>query len=97
MRAPVVGVGEGALGFWAELREVLPETRASRCWVHKIANVLDKLPKRLQAKAKAALHEMMNAPTQAECEKLMKAFVAEYEAKYPKATKIGRASCRERV
>jgi len=87
MRAPVVAVGDGALGFWSALREVFPETREGRCWVHKIANVLDKLPKSLQAKAKAALHEMMNAPTQAECEKLMKAFVAEYEAKYPKAAK----------
>ena len=87
MRAPVAAVGDGALGFWAALREVFPETREGRCWVHKIANVLDKLPKSLQPRAKAALHEMMNAPTQAECEKLMKAFVAEYEAKYPKATK----------
>jgi putative transposase len=57
------------------------------CWVHKIANVLDKLPKSLQPKAKAALHEMMNAPTKVECEKLVAAFVAEHEAKYPKATK----------
>lgn len=87
MRAPVVAVGDGALGFWAALREVFPETREERCWVHKIANVLDKLPKSLQAKAKAALHEMMNAPTRSACEKLVKAFVAEYEAKYPKATK----------
>jgi Transposase, Mutator family len=57
------------------------------CWVHKIANVLDKLPKSLQPKAKAALHEMMNAPTKVECEKLVAAFVAEHEAKNPKATK----------
>jgi transposase-like protein len=87
MRAPVLAVGDGALGFWAALREVFPQTREERCWVHKIANVLDKLPKSLQAKAKAALHEMMNAPTKAECEKLVKAFVADYQAKYPKATK----------
>lgn len=87
MRAPVVAVGDGALGFWAALREVFPETREERCWVHKIANVLDKLPKSLQPKAKAALHEMMNAPTRAACEKLVKTFVAEYEAKYPKAAK----------
>lgn len=87
MRAPVVAVGDGALGFWSALREVFPETREERCWVHKIANVLDKLPKSLQPKAKAALHEMMNAPTRSECEKLVKAFGAEYEAKYPKATK----------
>ena len=87
MRAPVVAVGDGALGFWNAMREVFPETREERCWVHKIANVLDKLPKGLQPKAKAALHEMMAAPTKAECEKLIPAFVAEYEAKYPKATK----------
>jgi putative transposase len=87
MRAPVVGVGDGALGFWAALREVFPETREERCWVHKIANVLDKLPKSLQPRAKAALHEMMNAPTKTECEKNVAAFVAEYEPKYPKATK----------
>jgi transposase-like protein len=71
MRAPVVAVGDGALGFWAAIREVFPETREERCWVHKIANVLDKLPKSLQPKAKAALHEMMNAPTKAQCEKLV--------------------------
>jgi putative transposase len=87
MRAPVIAVGDGALGFWAALRDAFPETREERCWVHKIANVLDKLPKSLQAKAKSALHEMMNAPTKAECEKLVNAFVADYQAKYPKATK----------
>ena len=87
MQPPVVAVGDGALGFWAALREVFPETHEARCWVHKIANVLDKLPKSLQPKAKSALHEMMNAPSKAECERLMKAFVAELEAKYPKATK----------
>jgi transposase-like protein len=87
MRAPVVAVGDGALGFWAALREVFPETREERCWVHKIANVLDKLPKSLQPRAKADLHEMMNAPTRTECEKNVAAFVAEYEPKYPKAAK----------
>jgi transposase-like protein len=87
MRAPVVAVGDGALGFWAALRDVFPETREERCWVHKIANVLDKLPKTLQPKAKSALHDMMNAPTRAACETLAAKFAAEYEAKYPKATK----------
>jgi len=84
--APVVAVGDGALGFWAALREVFPHTREQRCWVHKIANVLDKLPKSLQPKAKSALHEMMNAPTGADCEAIRAKFIAEYEAKYPKAT-----------
>jgi putative transposase len=52
MRAPVVAVGDGALGFWAAIREVFPETRGERCWVHKIANVLDKLPKSLQPRVR---------------------------------------------
>src|SRR5271167_1344352 len=59
MAAPVVAVGDGALGFWAAAREVWPETRAQGCWCHKLGNVLDKLPPRLQPRAKRALHEMM--------------------------------------
>lgn len=85
MRAPVVAVGDGALGFWAALRDVFPETREQRCWVHKIANVLDKLPKNLQPKAKSELHTMMNAPTKKECERLMATFATDHKAKYPKA------------
>jgi len=86
MRAPVVAVGDGALGFWAAVRDVWPETREQRCWVHRLANVLDKLPKSLQPKAKEALREMMYAPSRKECGELKDAFVAEYGAKYPKAT-----------
>ena len=63
MTAPAVAVGDGALGFWKAVGEVWPETREPRCWVHRLANVLDKLPKRLQPKAKRALHEIMNAAT----------------------------------
>lgn len=85
MRAPAVAVGDGALGFWAAVGEVWPETREQRCWVHRIANVLDKLPKRLQPKAKQALHAMMEAPTRAEAERGIAAFVDEFDAKYPKA------------
>ena len=62
MRAPALATGDGNLGFWAALRDVFPETREQRCWKHKIANVLDKLPKRLQARAKEQLHEIMYAP-----------------------------------
>ena len=87
LRAPVVAVGDGALGFWAAVREVFPETREQRCWVHKIANVLDKLPRSVQPKAKSILHEAMNAPTLKESDKAMDRFVETYEAKYPKATK----------
>ena len=85
LRAPVVAVGDSALGFWAAVGTVWPETREQRCWVHRLANVLDKLPKRLQPKAKQALHAIMNAPTRAEAEAGIEAFAAEYEAKYPKA------------
>ncbi len=85
LRAPVVAVGDSALGFWAAVGAVWPETRAQRCWVHRLANVLDKLPKRLQAKAKQALHAIMNAPTRADAETAIEAFAAEYDAKYPKA------------
>jgi transposase-like protein len=85
LRAPVVAVGDSALGFWAALGTVWPETREQRCWVHRLANVLDKLPQRLQPKAKQALHAIMNAPTRAEAESDIDAFAAEYDAKYPKA------------
>jgi transposase-like protein len=85
LRAPVVAVGDSALGFWAAVGAVWSETREQRCWVHRLANVLDKLPKRLQPKAKQALHAIMNAPTRAEADAGIDAFVAEYDAKYPKA------------
>ena len=85
MRAPVIAVADRALGFWAAARDVWPETQAETCWVHRIANVLDKLPKRLQPKAKRALHAMMYAENRAACLAEIGAFVAEYAAKYPKA------------
>jgi transposase-like protein len=85
MRAPILAVGDGALGFWKALRDVWPETRGQRCWVHRIANVLDKLPKRLHAKAKAALHEIMRAETRKAARQAIERFEADYGAKYPKA------------
>jgi transposase-like protein len=85
MRAPLVGVGDGALGFWAAVREVWPETREQRCWVHRLANVLDKLPKGLQPKAKRALHEIMAAETRVEAQALIERFDSDYGTKYPKA------------
>jgi putative transposase len=85
LREPTVAVGDSALGFWAAVGNVWTETREQRCWVHRLANVLDKLPKRLQPKAKQALHAIMEAPTRAEAETGIEAFAAEYEAKYPKA------------
>lgn len=87
MRAPALAIGDGALGFWAAVREVWPETREQRCWVHRIANVLDKLPTRLQPRAKRALHEMMYANTRPTCEQAIQRFAQDYEAKYPKAVK----------
>jgi putative transposase len=85
MRVPEVAIGDGALGFWAAVRDVWPATREQRCWVHKIANVLDKLPKSMQPKAKSKLHEAMNAPTRAACGQPIDDFVQTYEAKYPKS------------
>jgi len=85
MRAPVVAVGDGALGFWAAVRDVWPATRAQRDWVHKLANVLDQLPQGLQPKAKRALREMMYAATRAEADELIDRFAAVYAPKYPKA------------
>jgi putative transposase len=85
-QAPTLAVGDGALGFWKALRQVFPTTREQRCWVHKTANVLDKLPKGQQPRAKAMLHDIWQAETKAEAEKAFDLFVATYEAKYAKAT-----------
>ena len=83
--APRLAVGDGALGFWAALREIYPETRQQRCWVHKTANVLNYLPRSLQPKAKAALHEIWMAETKAIATSAFNQFVAAFGAKYPKA------------
>ena len=85
MRAPVVAVGDGALGFWAAVRDVWPKTREQRDWFHKLGNILDKLPKRLQPRVKAALHEVMYAETRAHAREAITRFATEYGAKYPKA------------
>ncbi|MFU8806002.1 MAG: IS256 family transposase, partial [Bradymonadaceae bacterium] len=85
MEAPLLAIADGALGFWAAARQVWPETKEQRCWVHKLANILDKLPKRLQGKAKAMLHEIMEAPSRKDAKDAAKAFVEAFGAKYPKA------------
>jgi len=85
MRAPVLAVGDGALGFWAAIRDVFPETREQRCWFHKIANVLNALPKSAQPGAKAALAEIWNAEDREHAEAAAKAFAADYGTKWPKA------------
>jgi len=82
---PKLAVGDGALGFWAALAEVYPETRHQRCWVHKVANVLNYLPKTVQPKAERALREIWMAEDRASAGKAFDHFVQTYQAKYPKA------------
>ncbi len=85
MRAPVLAVGDGALGFWGGLREVFPEAGEGRCWFHKIANVLAALPKSAHPGAKKALAEIWNAEDKDHARTAAKAFDAAYGAKFPKA------------
>jgi len=85
MRAPVLAVGDGALGFWAAAREVFPDTREQRCWFHAAGNILDCLPKSAQPGARAALAEIYQAEDRAHAETAAKAFVADYGVKWPKA------------
>ncbi|ORB31651.1 IS256 family transposase [Mycobacterium persicum] len=85
MRAPVLAIGDGALGFWGALREVFPETKEQRCWFHKIANVLAALPKSAHPGAKKALAEIWNAEDKRHALDAVKAFEAAYGAKYAKA------------
>jgi transposase-like protein len=85
MRAPVLAVGDGALGFWAALREVFPDTREQRCWFHAQANVLNCLPKSAQPGARAALAEIYNAEDREHAAKAARAFAADYGVKWPKA------------
>ncbi|MFE9468629.1 IS256 family transposase [Streptomyces virginiae] len=87
MRAPVLAVGDGALGFWKALREVFPDTREQRCWVHKTANVLDSMPKSAQPAAKKAIQDIYNAENREHAEQAIKTFVRLYGAKFPKAVK----------
>jgi putative transposase len=83
--SPKVATGDGALGFWAALRELYSQTREQRCWVHKTANILDKMPKSLHEKAKALLQDIWMAPSRQEALKAFALFVETFEAKYPKA------------
>jgi len=80
-----VATGDGALGFWAALREIYPQTREQRCWVHKTANVLNKMPKSLHAKAKTMLQDIWMAPGRSEALKAFDLFIQTFESKYPKA------------
>jgi transposase-like protein len=87
MRAPVLAVGDGALGFWRVLAEVFLTTREQRCWVHKTANVLDSLPKSAQPGAKKAIQDIYSAEGKQHAEAAIKTFVQLYGVKFPKAVK----------
>jgi len=82
---PQLATGDGALGFWKAVAKVFPTTRPQRCWVHKTANVLDKLPKRLQPRAKEAIHDIWMAETREAANQAFDSFLKLYGAKYPKA------------
>jgi transposase-like protein len=86
-KAPKLAIGDGSLGFWKALVKVYEDTRRQRCWVHKTANVLNKLPKSIQKKAKEKLHQIWMAPDKAEAQRHFDEFITIYEAKYPQATK----------
>ena len=85
-KGPKLAIGDGALGFWAALRKVFPGTCEQRCWVHKTANVLDKMPKSVQPRAKTAIHEIYLAETKDDAEKAFDTFIAKFGAKYSSAT-----------
>lgn len=82
---PKLAIGDGALGFWSALDEVFPTTKRQRCWVHKTANILDKLPKSMQSKSKSMIHDMYMAETKEAALKAYDHFIESFQAKYPKA------------
>jgi transposase-like protein len=82
---PKLSIGDGGLGFWAALDEVYPETKRQRCWVHKTSNILDKLPKSMQPKAKSMIKDMYMAPSKEKALEAYSHFVKSFQDKYPKA------------
>ena len=84
---PKLAIGDGALGFWAALSEEFPDAKEQACWVHKTANVLDKLPTSLQGKGKNMIHDIYMSPTKEEAGIAFDEFIKEFELKYPKAVK----------
>ena len=84
--APKLAIGDGSLGFWIALQEEYGQVAQQRCWVHKTANILDKMPKSVQGKAKQLIHEMYLAPTRKAALAAYDQFISSYQAKYPKAT-----------
>ncbi|MCP4393908.1 MAG: IS256 family transposase, partial [Alphaproteobacteria bacterium] len=85
LRSPKLFIGDGALGFWNAANNVFPKVKWQRCWVHKTANILDKLPKKIQPKAKNMIHEIYRAPAKEEAIEAYDLFVKTFEAKYPRA------------
>lgn len=83
--SPELAIGDGALGFWSALEEVFPKTKQQRCWVHKTANILDKMPKSVQVNGKKAIHDIYMAPTKEDGLAAFEAFLKTYRDKYPKA------------
>ena len=83
---PDLAIGDGAMGFWAAMDEVYPQSKHQRCWVHRTANVLDRLPKSKQPEAKSMIHEIYQAGSRKEAEKAFERFIKVFEAKFPKAT-----------
>jgi transposase-like protein len=82
---PELATGDGSMVFWSALEKEFPKTQFQRCWVHKTANILNKLPKAMQFRAKSKLHNMYMAPGKEQAEEAYKEFLATYEARYPKA------------
>jgi len=82
---PKLAIADGALGFWKALPQVFPSTKAQRCWVHKTSNILDKMPKSVQPRAKTLIHDIYLAETEVEANKAFDHFVESYEDKYPRA------------
>ena len=87
LSAPKVAVGDGALGFWKAITKCWPETKGQRCWIHKTANVLAKLPKSIQPKVKGLLHEIWQSETKAGANIALNNCIERYQVKYPKAIK----------
>ncbi len=85
MNVPQLAIGDGAMGFWAALEEVSPESRQQRCWMHKTMNVLNGLPTSVQPKARQAVHEIWQASTREDAERAFDLFLETCEPKYPKA------------
>lgn len=83
---PKLAIGDGAMGFWGALEEVWPQTRNQRCWVHKTANILNKMPKSIQSKAKQDIHNVWMAETKEDANKAFELFLDKYGVKYQQAT-----------